>query len=68
MFQCTSRAAVAVLTRADPGVDAAPTLAAALCPGGPRGPKDWLRTGHPIIAEPANVDLQRTDRNATKNL
>lgn len=58
MYQCTSWAAVAVLTRADPGVDSAPTLAAALGPGGPGGPEDGLRTGHPIIAEPANADLK----------
>lgn len=64
LYQCTSWAAVAVLTRADPGVDATTTLAAALGPGDPRGPEDRLRTGHPVIAEPVE-DLQRTDCSRT---
>lgn len=54
-YQCTSWAAVAILTGADPGVDASPALCAALSPGAPWGPEDWLRTGHPFIAESVAV-------------
>ena len=54
-YQCTSWAAVAILTSADPGVDASPTLCAALGPGAPGRPEDWLRTGHPLIAEPVEM-------------
>lgn len=51
-YQCTSWAAVAVLTCADPGVDAAPALGAAFGPGAPRRPEDGLRTGLSFITEP----------------
>lgn len=54
-YQCTSWAAVAILASADPGVDTSAALGAALCPGAPRGPEDWLRTGHPFIAEPVKT-------------
>lgn len=54
-YQCTSWAAVAILTGADPGVNASPARGAALGPGTPRGPEDRLRTGHPFIAEPMEM-------------
>lgn len=68
-YQRTSRAAVSILAGADPGMDASPTLSAALCPGAPRGPEDWLRTGHPFITEPVEMaagkeqGFKRTDWN-----
>lgn len=54
-YQCTSWATVPILTGADPGVDASPTLRAALGPGGPWGPENRLRTGHRFITEPMNT-------------
>lgn len=52
-YQRTSRTAVAVLTRANPGVDASSALGAALGPGAPGRPEDGLRAGLPLVAEPA---------------
>lgn len=54
-YQRTSRTAVAILTGADPGVDASPAFGAALGPRGPRGPEDRLGTGDPFVAEPADT-------------
>lgn len=54
-YQSTSRAAVAILTGADPGVDTSAALGAALGPGAPRGPENRLRAGHPLIAEPVKT-------------
>lgn len=39
-------------------MDASSTLRAALGPGAPRGPVDRLRTGHPLIAEPEDMDFK----------
>ena len=54
-YQRTSWAAVAILTGADPRVNASPTLGAALGPGAPGGPEDGLRTGNPFIAQPVET-------------
>lgn len=53
-YQRASWTTVAVLTRADPGVDASSALGAALGPGAPGRPEDGLRAGLPLVAEPAD--------------
>lgn len=58
-YQCTSRTAVAILTRADPGVDASSALGTALGPGAPGRPEDGLRAGLALVAEPADSKIFR---------